>query len=74
MTPKMPPKALCRCGYDGTGPHPCHGQGYTCRRPATQRIYNQRPAHLAGVQLKLSVDITWACDDCWAKFADPATT
>lgn len=58
----------CRCGYDGTGHHPCHGQGYTCRKPAKQRFYNARPAHLAGMQMKLSVDDTWACDACWDEF------
>ena len=55
---------ICRCGYDGTGPHPCHGMGYTCRRPAKLRLYNAKPSALAGVQMKLVVTETWACDEC----------
>jgi len=60
----------CRCGHpnDSTSPHPCHGMGHTCGRPAQQRFYNPRPAHLAGVQMKLEVSETWACDECWAWF------
>lgn len=58
----------CRCGHDGQGPHPCHAKAYTCRQPATQRFYNARPAALAGMQMKLVCDDTWACDGCWAEF------
>lgn len=55
----------CRCGHAGQDPHPCHGNAYACKKPATQRFYNARPAHVAGMQMKLQVDDTWACDDCW---------
>lgn len=58
----------CRCGHDGNGPHPCHMSVYSCRKPATQRFYNPRPVALAGVQMKLEMDETWACDECWAAF------
>lgn len=64
----------CRCGHpkDSTDPHPCHAKGYGCRKPAKQRFYNPTPgrvpyAQVAGVQLKLEVAETWACDDCWAE-------
>lgn len=62
----------CRCGHRGDGPHPCHYPAdgvspYTCRKPATQRFYNARPFQGSGTTMKLSVDDTWACDDCWAK-------
>ena len=59
----------CRCGFSGEGPHPCHGKGYSCGNSgATRRFYNARPACLAGVQMKLTVDETWACDSCWEWF------
>lgn len=58
----------CRCGHDGTGPHPCHGEGYSCRKPAKQRFYNPQLVSLSGVQMKVQVTDTWACDDCWEKF------
>lgn len=58
----------CRCGYDGTGPHPCHGRAYSCRKPATERFYNIKLATLAGAQLKVGADQTWACDECWARY------
>jgi len=61
---------MCRCGYEGPDDqHPCHGRGYTCRQPAEHRFYNARPVALAGVQMKLSVDDTFACDECWAEFS-----
>lgn len=61
----------CRCGHiDAPGkPHPCHGQAYTCRRPATQRFYGLHPTCLAGMQMKLGAKETWACDECWAEFS-----
>lgn len=62
----------CRCGWDGDGPHPCHGDGYRCRAPAERRYYVPGPASLAGVQMKLSMAETWACDACWARFQDAA--
>lgn len=58
----------CRCGYDGNGPHPCHGNGYTCRKPAQQRLCSPRFVSLAGNQMKLGVTETWACDACWAEW------
>lgn len=60
--------AKCRCGHEGTGPHPCHGSGYQCRAPASSRLYNARPVALSGIQFKLGVSETWACDACWAEF------
>lgn len=60
----------CRCGFSGEGSHPCHNNGYTCRKPATQRFYNARPVALAGVQMKLQADETWACDECWEGFKE----
>lgn len=62
---------LCHCGHDRTlpGPHPCHGGKYTCRQPAKIRYYEPVKRYsLAGVQLKISVTSTYACDDCWAQF------
>jgi hypothetical protein len=56
----------CRCGHDGNGQHPCHAMEYTCRKPATQRFYNARPAALTGAHVKLTTTETWACDECWA--------
>lgn len=59
----------CRCGYTGNEDnHPCHGQVYTCRKPAKIRVYNTKPVALAGIQMKLVADITWACDECWKEF------
>lgn len=57
----------CRCGHpaDSEQPHPCHGKGYTCGKPATHRIYNPYLASLAGVQMKTGAESTWACDACW---------
>lgn len=61
-------EAACRCGHTGNGPHPCHAKNYTCRKPATRRIYNLHTVGLAGTQPKLGANDTWACDDCWADF------
>jgi hypothetical protein len=58
----------CRCGFDGTGAHPCHFGGYTCGRQASQRFYNARPVSLAGMQMKVEATDTWACDEHWAEF------
>lgn len=62
----------CRCGHpkDAVTPHPCHWQSPVgrCGAPSVQRFYNARPACLAGVQMKLVVDDTWACDEHWAVF------
>lgn len=59
----------CRCGWKGQGEHPCHGNGYTCRKPAQQRFYvPTMKFSLAGNQLKFSTAETWACDECWENF------
>ena len=60
----------CRCGHPSksTDPHPCHANGYTCRRHAKQRFYPAMLASLAGVQMKIAVHESWACDECWAEF------
>ena len=63
-------KNTCRCGYDNVGEHPCHGNAYTCGKPSKQRFYNARPVALAGMQMKLEVTDTFACDECWIKFGD----
>lgn len=59
----------CRCGHDGEGEHPCHANGYQCRKPAKRRFIAS-PAALAGVQLKLAATDTWACDECWLAFKE----
>ena len=63
----------CRCGWDGTGEHPCHFNGYTCGQPARQRFYNARPVALAGAQMKLQMTDTWACDAHWHEFTSQKT-
>jgi len=55
----------CRCGHTGEGPHPCHGRAYTCRKPARERFYGARMAALAGVQMKVVCQRTFACEECW---------
>lgn len=59
-----PPPLRCRCGHDGNGPHPCHGGGFACAKPATERFY-ATTASIAGVQMKVGAAQTWACDECW---------
>ena len=58
----------CRCGYNGEGPHLCHGKAHTCRKPASQRFYNPHITALAGMQMKFGLHDTWACDECWEWF------
>jgi len=58
----------CRCGYEGTGQHPCHGKGYTCQKPAKQRFYDVQMPALAGMHMKVQVTETWACDACWTEY------
>lgn len=59
----------CRCGWDGTGDHPCHYKNYTCRKPAKERLYlPSMKFSLAGAQLKFSMSKTFACDECWEDF------
>jgi len=56
----------CRCGWDGQGDHPCHANAYTCRKPAKVRYYEPTKLYaLAGMQMKMSVAETYACDECW---------
>lgn len=60
----------CRCGFvdDGKTAHPCHGEWYTCKRPAAFRLYDPKFVSLAGMQMKAVARDTWACDACWDKF------
>lgn len=58
----------CRCGHDGEGPHPCHFNLYTCRKPAVLRLYNPAAVALAGMQMKVQMTETWACEECWLLF------
>jgi len=68
------PCRVCRCGWStGDAHHPCHGRGYACRAPATQRFYGAHAVALAGVQMKVAVIETWACDACWAAYTAAAT-
>lgn len=64
---------LCRCGHDTSteGAHPCHGKAHTCKEPGTRRLYVPTMRFsLAGVQPKLSVSETFACDACWDWFSE----
>lgn len=61
-------EAACRCGWDGTGDHPCHGRAYECKKPARSRSQPHQRYSLAGAMLKLSVVETFACDECWEEF------
>lgn len=63
-------ETICRCGWtEGSPkPHPCH----RCRRqPGSERFWHEpgpiRYA-IAGVQPKLVVHDTVACDSCWEAF------
>lgn len=59
----------CRCGHEGSDNfHPCHGNKYSCKKPATIRFYNPKFVSLAGMQLKMEVMDTWACDNCWKEY------
>lgn len=59
----------CRCGWDGTGDHPCHGLAYTCRKASQPRYYEPHKLYsLAGNQMKISAVQTHACDECWRAF------
>ncbi len=61
----------CRCGFDGDPKdHPCHGQGHTCKKPGTFRLYNMSVGDwsLAGCQPKLLAHDTYACDECWGNY------
>ena len=56
----------CRCGWDGTGEHPCHR---CLKAPGKRRLYVPTfKFSLAGVQPKLSMAETWGCDGCWTSF------
>lgn len=58
------PVTHCRCGWSGTGPHPCH----VCGAPAIVRFYNPTLVPLAGVAMKMEASETYGCDACWEKF------
>lgn len=61
----------CRCGWDGSGDHPCHYRNYTCKAAATARFYEPTLHYsIAGQQDKRSVVETFACDACWADFLE----
>jgi hypothetical protein len=66
-------KNPCRCGFQGTGDHLCHGKGYTCTNTGSFRLYNAQAVALAGVQMKLQGTDTWACDSCWDAFKAATT-
>lgn len=70
LTPEITREQRCRCGHPRSSkhPHPCHGQAHRCRQPATQRFYGPRLVALAGMQAKLEVSDTWACDTCWIAY------
>lgn len=57
----------CRCGWEGRGPHPCHGWFYNCDNPGTPR-YVTRSVGIAGARLKVGAYRTFACDECWGAF------
>ena len=59
----------CRCGWNGMGEHPCHNNGYTCRKPAKIRFISTGPVALPGMQLKVGAYDTYACDECWREFS-----
>ena len=75
-------EASCRCGHpkDSSAPHPCHkykqkvggrmNELVRCGQPAKQRFYNPHPVALAGMQMKLEVTESWACEGCWAEFVE----
>lgn len=59
----------CRCGYKPGDPfHPCHHGGYTCKKPGVERYVPLGLAALPGMQMKMSVYQTWACDQHWAEY------
>jgi hypothetical protein len=59
----------CRCGHAGGSPHQCHGHHYKCtNKPTKQYFYGPQLSSLAGVQMKVQVFDTWACDKCWREF------
>lgn len=63
-------EAKCRCGYDGHGPHPCHSNNYTCRRPA-RKIVGGVPAAELQREPRMGQVHTWVCTDC---LPDPVST
>ena len=68
-----PGAEACRCGHSGEGPHPCHWsvdgrRPYSCGKPAEHRFYGAHLTSLAGMQMKLGMHDTWACDEHWAEF------
>jgi hypothetical protein len=71
------PTSTCRCGFwwsdEAFKPHPCHGNVYSCGKPAKRRFYNPSYVSLAGMQMKVGVHETWACDECWDKYPHKGT-
>jgi hypothetical protein len=65
----------CRCGHAGDGVHPCHWNGYACRKPAKRRFYAlpMGSYSLAGCQPKVAASETWACDECWRAYVGANT-
>jgi len=55
---------VCQCGHSGEGPHPCHGDGGMCRRPAQLRLYRTRVGRHS-MEQKVDFSETWACNECW---------
>lgn len=69
---REPVPEVCRCGHamHADGPHPCHGEEYTCRKPAKARFIAKPLGSyaLAGMQMKMTGYLTFACDECWEKY------
>lgn len=60
--------SACRCGWNGTGDHPCHRCGTA---PGKRRLrHADIPYSLAGAQPKFNMVETWSCDECWAEWVD----
>lgn len=60
----------CRCGWDGTGGHPCHGDGYECTGEHAKERLVCRPVALAGRQMTFGAYKTWSCEACWESFKE----
>jgi hypothetical protein len=60
--------SACRCGWDGTGDHPCHRCG---KAPGTRRFrHADVPYSLAGAQPKFNMVETYSCDPCWTEWQE----
>ncbi len=60
--------STCRCGHDTSSdePHPCHGNGYTCKKPSRRYFYQMKPFGSSKYSFVYSARDTWACEECWA--------